>query len=240
MRSFVALLVLLTVTAAAQAEDLNGFLKAATVAARPTAPVRADGELVTASPDGTVRDQLVVIRRPNGDAYYELRSSGIRALLLANPGEALMVPAKNKRPEPFALDAPLDGSEFTREDLAPFTVDAYRSPGIADRSPDEMTVSLTPHPSQYALQVITFDRDKKVAAVVKYYKDSASNLVKLRRNGGWTSVGGIWLPTEISMENFPMRVSSTVTLRWQPTEDNPALFDPASLDKPSALTWPAP
>jgi hypothetical protein len=29
-----------------------------------------------------------------------------------------------------------------------------------------------------------------------------------------------------------------MTLRWQPTEDTPALFDPAGLGKPSGLSWP--
>ena len=81
--------------------------------------------------------------------------------------------------------------------------------------------------------MITFDTDKKVPLLVKNYKDTISNLVKMRRSRGFTAAAGTWLPGEIGMENFPMRTTSTLTLRWQPTEDVPALFDPAALDKPS-------
>lgn len=238
MKPLVTALALLAATGTG-AEDLTAFLKAATAAARPTAPLRADGEVVTVSPDGTVRDQLAVLRRPNGDMYLELRKAGVRALVLADGKTALIVPSKGGSPEPFALDAELAGSEFTREDLRPFDAELYRSPAIADSSSEDMTVSLTPAQSQYALQVITFDRAKKVPLVVKNYKDTASNLVKMRRNTGWVSVGGIWLPTDVSMENFPMRVTSTATLHWQATDDVPALFDPAALGKPSTLVWPA-
>ncbi len=65
----VALALLITGAGAAAAGDLTAFLTAATAAARPNAPLRADGELVTTSPDGTVRDQITIVRRPNGDVY---------------------------------------------------------------------------------------------------------------------------------------------------------------------------
>ena len=60
----------------------------------------------------------------------------------------------------------------------------------------------------------------------------------MRRAHGFTSASGTWLPGEIIMENFPMRATSTMTLQWKPTDDVPALFDPAALAKPSTLTWP--
>ena len=241
MQAFaVAFVVLLAAVTPAAAEDLSAFLTAATAAAKPTAPLRADGELVTTSSDGTVRDQIAILRRPNGDVYIELRDSGVRALLLGDGKTALLVSGKGKSPATFALDTPLDGSEFTREDLRPFSAAYYRSPIIVDRNPGELTVSLTPSPpSQYALQVVTFDGDRKAPLVVKNYKDTVSNLVKVRRSTRHTSVGDGWQPGEITMENFPMRSTSTLTLRWQPTEDVPALFDPAALGKPSTLTWPA-
>lgn len=235
----VVLAALLAALTPAAAEDLPTFLKAATAAARPNVPLRADGALVTTSPDGTARDQIAIVRRPNGDLYVELHGSGARALLLGDGSKALLVPASGKSAETFALDAPLGTSEFSGEDLRPFSADAYRSPSIVDRNGDELTVSLTPQrASQYALQVITFDGPKKVPVVVKNYKDTVSNLVKMRRTRGFTSLGGTFVPAEVTMENFPMRSTSTVTLQWKAVEDQPALFDPASLGKPSAITWP--
>ena len=221
------------------AEDLATFLTAATAAARPTAPARGDGEIVTASPDGSTRDQIAVVRRPDGGVYVELHTAGIRALLPGNGSAALLVPGAGKRSTPFAPDASLGDSEFTQEDLRPFTAAAYRSPTIVDRGSGDVTVSLTPDHSQYLLQVITFDTAKKVALVVKNYKEKISNLVKMRRERSFAAVGDTWLPAEISMEDFPLRTTSTMTLHWQPVEDQLALFDPAALDKPSTLTWPA-
>jgi hypothetical protein len=236
----VVALVLSLAAAPAVGEDLPTFLKAASAAARPTAALRADGTLVTTSPDGTVRDQIAIVRRPNGDLYVELREAGTRALLLADGDKALLVPAKGKRSEPFALDASLGGSEFTREDLRPFNVQNYQSPTIVDRRNGEVTVSLTPNAgSQYSLQVITFDSERKVPLIVKNYKETISNLVKMRRSRNFTSAGGTWVPSEIAMENFPLRSNSALTLSWRQTEDVPTLFDPAALDKPSPLTWPA-
>jgi outer membrane lipoprotein-sorting protein len=236
----VVALVLSLAAAPAVGEDLPTFLKAASAAARPTAALRADGTLVTTSPDGTVRDQIAIVRRPNGDLYVELREAGTRALLLADGDKALLVPAKGKRSEPFALDASLGGSEFTREDMRPFNVQNYQSPTIVDRRNGEVTVSLTPNAgSQYSLQVITFDSERKVPLIVKNYKETISNLVKMRRSRNFTSAGGTWVPSEIAMENFPLRSNSALTLSWRQTEDVPTLFDPAALDKPSPLTWPA-
>ena len=229
---------LCAVAAAATAEDLPTFLKAVT-ATRPSTPVRADGTLTSTSPDGTTTDQVAIVYRPNGDVYIELHKAGVRALLPAGSKDARLVPGTGKGQETFAMDGVLDGTEFTREDLRAFTLDDYRSPTIVDRRDGEITVSVTPEPSQYALQVMTFDTDKKVALLVKNYKDTISNLVKMRRSRGFTSTAGTWLPSEIVMENFPMRTTSTLTLHWQQSEDLPALFDPAALGKPSTLTWPA-
>jgi len=86
--------------------------------------------------------------------------------------------------------------------------------------------------------VITFNGPRHAPVVVKNYKDTVSNLMKMSRATGLTSIGGTWMPSEIAMENFPLHATSTAKLRWQTVEDTPALFDPASLSKPSTLQWP--
>lgn len=237
--SAVAFVLLLAAATAAVAEDLPTFLAAASAAARPTAPLRADGTLVTTSPDGETRDQIAIVRRPNGDVYLELRNAGVRALVPGNGTAAFIVPGKGKSSAAFALDAGFGGSEFTREDLRPFNLENYRSPTIVDRRDGEVTVSLTPIDSQYTLQVITFDTANKVPLVAKNYKETISNLVRMRRARNFSSTAGTAVPAEITMENFPLRAVSTMTLKWQPIDDVPALFDPAALSKPSPLVWPA-
>jgi hypothetical protein len=233
-----ALLALVAAAPAVAADDLLTFLIAATAAERPSQPMRADGELLTTTPDSSTRDQIAIVRNPHGDVYVELRTAGIRALIPADGNAARVVLGKGKSSEAFALDAPLGDSEFTREDLELFRTEAFRSPTIVDRGADDVTVSLTPITSQYVLQVITFDGDKHVPLTVKNYKEKISNLVKMRRDRTLTAGGGTWLPAEVSMEDFPLRTTSTMTLRWQPAADAAALFDPAALNKPSVLTWP--
>lgn len=237
MKSVAAVLIASAVAAPCAAEDLAAFLAAATAAARPQSVVRADGELVTTSPDGSARDRIAILRRRNGDLYIELHDARLRALLLAD-GSAFVVPKAGAARTPFALDAALDASELTREDLQPFAAARFGSPTIVDRNPSEVTISLTPQPSQYTLQVITFDSAKHVPVKVMAYKDTLSNLLRMRRERGLVEVGGTWLPAEISVENFPLRTTTTLALQWKAVEHQPALFDPAALDTPSALTWP--
>jgi hypothetical protein len=237
-RAYRIVALLLAVAAVARGDDLAGFLAAASAASKPAAPIRGDGELVTTSADGTTRQQIAVLQRPNGDLYLELRPIGLRALIPSS-GEAMLSAAPGNAAAPFALDAPLAGSEFTREDLQPFNLARFGSPTIVDRNGAEMTVSLDPlKPSQYSLEAITFDRDKHAPVKVMLYKDTLSNLLKMRRDGDLVQLAGRWLPKTVSMENFPLRTTSTVTLSWSETADQPALFDPKTWAQPSPLSFP--
>jgi hypothetical protein len=221
-----ALLLSTLVTASpVRGDDLAAFLTAAGEATKPSASIRATGELVTTSPDGTTTQQIAIVQRPSGDLYFALQPSGARALLPVN-GAALLSPASGQAAAPFGLDAALGGSEFSREDLTPFGLARFGSPTVVDRNDSEITVSLDPHkPSQYSLEVITFDRDKRAPVKVMVYKETLSNLLKMRRDSGFVQVAGRWLPTTVAMENFPLRTTSTLTLRWAEAPDNAALFD---------------
>jgi len=222
----------------ARADDLVAFLAAAGDAARPSAPIRADGELVTTSPEATTRQQIAIVQRPSGDLYLELRPSGARALLPAS-GAAVLSPAAGTAAARFALDAPVAASEFSGEDLLPFSPARFGSPTIVDRNGGEVTVSLDPlEPSQYSLEVITFDRERRAPVRVMVYKETLNNLLKMRRDTDLVQVGGRWRPTTVTIENFPLRSSSTLSLRWSETPDQPALFDPKTWSQPSPLTFP--
>ncbi|MEO8603932.1 MAG: hypothetical protein ABI629_15260 [bacterium] len=210
--------------AAASADDLATFLAAAGDATKPSAPIRATGSLVTTSPDGTTTQQITIVQRPSGDLYFALTPSGVRARLSAS-GDARLSPASGKPAAPFALDASLGGSEFSREDLLPFSPTRFGSPAIVDRNGSDTTVSLDPHkPSQYSLAVITFEREKHAPVKVMLYKDTLSHLLKMRKDSGFVQVAGRWLPTTVTMENFPMRTTSTLTLTWAETPDDAALW----------------
>ncbi|MGD9764763.1 MAG: hypothetical protein AB7V27_13700 [Candidatus Binatia bacterium] len=199
------------------AEDLEAFLRAATDAARPIHTVQAEGVLTSRAAGTTTRQAIKMIKRPNGDLEVELPEGGVRALLTA--GGAAWLRAGTAPPAPFARDAPLAGAEFTREDLEPFAAARFAAPTIVDRAAEEMTVSLQPKSSQYRLVVVTFDRHKRVPLKTLAYKDSVSSLVKMRRESGHVLIGGRWLPSEITIDHFPLRASSALSLRWSEAPD---------------------
>jgi hypothetical protein len=218
---------LLAIAAApAPAADLAALLAGATAAARPSATIVGTGTLVTTSPDGRSEARVLAAQNARGDLYLQVQPRGPRALLLAD-GTALLAAAPGATPAPFATEAQFAGSEFSREDLQPFDARRYGSPTIVDGSPSTTTVQLDPHQSQYSLVVVTFDRDRQVPLKVMSYKDTLSNLLRMRRESGHQQVGGRWVPAEISIENFPMKVTSTLTLRWSAAPSEPAgIFDP--------------
>jgi len=219
--------------------ELQTFLLESEDALRPVTTLRADGELSFHSPDENRRDHVLLVRNPSGDLYIELRHAGTKALLLGAKAQAFRLAKGEKQPKPFPRSEALFDSDFTREDLEPFSFRRYGPPSIADQSEDRITLTLYPKDSQYSLLVATFDRRKKVPLKILYYRKTLSNLVKMRRASGHALVGRMWLPTVITMEDFQIRTRTELKLTWrQEHEVGPELFDPAFLIHSSGLTWP--
>lgn len=236
-----ALLTLLVLPSAGDAApvDLNTFLPEMEEAAKPTVTLRADGTMTVVTPEGTKRDQIVLIHREGNDLFIELKQ-GVKALLLKGGAESFIAMAGAKEATAFKGDATLAGSEITREDLQPFTVAHYKTPRIVDQTSQIVHVALFPQQSQYSLLVITFDREMKVPVKTMYYKDTLNNLVKMRRDTDHVLVGRRWVPTRITVENFALHNTTTLELQWtQATNVAPELFQSAFLGRPSNLTWPA-
>jgi len=246
-RGLLAVLAALAATVSpAGAVDTNraeAMLRAVEGQMRVAAPLRADGELVVTSPDGTQRTPIILIYRPgkNGtDVYVELKRDGSKALILADGAEAYRLASGASKAEPFPPDAALADSDFLREDLEPFHVRLGGQAQISDENGTSMTVMFVPKPSQYSLLVHTLDTDRKVPLKTLYYRDTVNNMVKMQRNNDYVAVGTKWLPTTITMEDFKLRTESTLTLKWsQAPSVVPELFDPAFLARPSGLQWPA-
>jgi len=247
-RWIAAALVAVSVTVAglpATAIDTNradAMLRAVENQMRVAAPLRADGELTVASPDGTQRTPIILVYRPGKtgtDVYVELKRDGSKALILSDGAQAFRLPAGGSKAESFPPDATLADSEFAREDLEPFHVKPGGQPQISDENGASMTVTLVPKPSQYSLQVFTFDTERKLPIKTLYYRDTVNNMVKMRRDNDYVAIGTKWLPTAITMEDFKLRTESTLTLKWsQEPAFAPELFDPTFLARPSGLKWP--
>jgi hypothetical protein len=216
---------------------LSDFLRGAEEAAEVKLPLRAEGQFEVVSPETTRRDEIALVERPPTDTFIALHREGVRALLLGN--SAFRVVGRTAKVESFPLDASLDDSDFTREDLEPFRVLRYKQALISDDSATMLMVTFSPTKSQYCLVVIAFDRQRKVPVKIQYYRDTVNNLVKMQRLSDYVLVGDKWKPTTISMETFSMRTHTTMTLRWTPQPNVSAeLFDPASLAQAPLALWP--
>lgn len=222
----------------AEMVDLNAFLRGAEEAAQVAVPLRGDGQFEIVSPETTRRDQVALVLRPPADTFIALQQRAIKAVLLGT--DAFRLKPGTDKVEPFPLDASLDDSDFTREDLEPFRLAHYKDARISDDSAAQVTVTLYPAESQYSLVVITFDRHKKVPLKTLYYRDTVSNLVKMQRDTDYVLVGEKWKPTTMAMESFKLRTHTTLNVRWAPEDRVPAeLFNPAALAQPSLSLWPA-
>jgi hypothetical protein len=222
-------------------DRLDDALTAVVEAERATAPLRADGELIVASPDETKRYPLVLLMRPSADAngsdlYLELGSGGGKVLILRDGAQAFQLTNAVQKATPMAKDATVAGSEFAREDLTPLHRSAFGDRRISDEGAGKLTVSIVPKESPYSLLVITIDTERTVPLKTLYYRETISNLVKMRRDSDHVLVGRKWLPTTVTMEDFKLRTLSTLRLKWaQDPPIAPELFDPAFLAKPSGL-----
>jgi len=222
-----------------EAQNLHDFLSAVEAQAKVTAALRADGTIETVKDGSTHRDQVVLVLGPPSDLYIELRNNGTRTLLLDGGTRALRA-LKGGGSQEFPADAALVDSDFLREDLQSFRVDRFSDMRISDDSNGELTATLFPAKSQYSLLAMTFDREKKVPTKTIYYRDTLNNAVKMERFGGYTQIGGEWLPSTISMESFRLKTRTTLTMHWTAAPKLPAdLFAADSLARPSQLDWPA-
>ena len=214
-----------------RAQMLDELLPAVAVQARAPRPLRAD---VRIDRDGVAAGDAILLAR-GGRLYVETRA-GTRALL--SPGKAVVL--RGGHIVRAAPDAALDGTDVLLEDLEPFGVRSLSTPQVSDETPERLVVTAAPvPPSAYVLLVHTIDRERKVIVQTKYYRESISNLVKIRRDDDFAEVGGRWRPAVIAVQSFREPTTTRLALAWHEAPDAPAvLFTPAGLRAPSPLRWP--
>lgn len=231
--------IIIAAPASAEIADLQEFLRGVETANAIAMPLRGDGNLDVVSPEATQHYPLALILRPPADLYVDLQN-GMKALVPATGDAAYLLKPGATKADTFPPDAALAGSDFTREDLEPFRLAHYQDWRISDESAGEVTVTLFPQAaSQYTLVVITFDAEKRLPLKTLYYRDTLSNLVKMRRDSDYVLVGRKPMATTVTMETFKLRTHSTFTLQWtQNPIFPPELFDPVFLSHPAGIAWP--
>jgi len=215
-----------------QAGSLGEQLAAVAAAARFPSPTRADVRLECS--DGCRTRRAVLLGR--GDVLYVETKDGMRALV--RPGDVLMAEAAHARPAP--LDTRLGDTSVLLRDLAVFTPASLALPQLSDDGPAGIVVTSAPAArAPYVLLVHTIDRERRAIVKTQYYTDSIGHLTKIRRDGGFSRVGGHWRPGEITVETFEPAGTTHLKLAWREIPDPPAiLFEPAGLERPSGLAWP--
>jgi hypothetical protein len=218
----------------ADAESLAELLAAVATNARFEPPARADAR-VECTPACTPTT-LVLLGR--GDDLYLEAAGGLRALV--RPGQILV--RDGQRTTEASVGRSLGDTPLLLEDLRVFVADALKVPQISDDGPERVVVTGAPaRASAYALLVHSIDRERDAIVKTQYYRDSISNLVKIRRDSAFIQVGGRWRPGEIQVESLRDARRATVRLTWREAPDPPAtLFEPRGLDAPSGLAPPTP
>lgn len=216
-------------TPPARAADVRELLRPVASNARAPKPLRADGQITR---EGAAPVGVVLLAR--GDRIYVQTSTGTRALI--RPGRAVVAGAGGlTRATP---ETPLPGTDLLLFDLAPFTAGDFAMPQVSDDGPAGIVVTGAPaRPSAYVLLVETIDPDHELVVRTKYYRETVTNMVKMRRDFDPVEVGDRWRSTRITVEAFRPPNTTTFTLTWREApETPPAAFTLRGLRAPSVVT----
>jgi hypothetical protein len=216
-------------TPSARGEDVRNLLRPVAANARAPKALRADGQITR---EGAEPMSVVLLQQ--GDRVYLETSTGIRALV--RPGRAAIRDAKGlTRATP---ETPLPGTDFLLFDLAPFTAGEIANPQVSDAGPAGAVITGAPgRPSAYVLLVETLDPEHAIVVRAKYYQETVTNMVKMRRDFDPVQVGDRWRSSRITMEAFRPPNTTTLTLAWREApETPPAVFTLAGLRAKSLVT----
>ncbi|HYC55206.1 MAG TPA: hypothetical protein VEL28_09740 [Candidatus Binatia bacterium] len=120
----------------------------------------------------------------------------------------------------ISVDDPLAGTDLRGLDFFPFWKTDYSGAFVSDENPMEKTVSLYATKGQpYSLYVISFDKAKLVPRMIKFYKDSFSNLVRIRTDKDHVMIGSRPRPTKILVRDFASSSLRTYELEWKLVDD---------------------
>lgn len=227
----------LATAAAATISDLTAFLQRAEKMARFHRPVRADVKI--RRQDGSGDEAVVIVDPESGKAFVALRSAGYRALVPLEWGPGTAIEKSGSSPAPQGADDLLGTSGLRAVDFfSPWAAD-YSTAFISDESPHEKTVTVyAARTVPYSLFVITFDKERLVPTVTKYYRDQLNNLVRLRHDADHVVVGARPRPRKVTITDYVDNSTHTFEIAWSELQAvPPALFDAGSFAS-AELSWP--
>jgi hypothetical protein len=171
---------------------------------------RADVRVTRA--DGS-HDTAVILADPGrGRVFVAVESDGFRALspLAWKPGTA--VAKTGAAAGAHGADDPLGALGLRAADLFPAWAHDYTTAFISDETTQEKTVTIYGKKEiPYILFVVTFDKERLVPTLIKYYRERLNNLVRLRKDESYVMVGARPRPQKITVTDYTDNVTTTPT-----------------------------
>ncbi|HEY2775240.1 MAG TPA: hypothetical protein VGK20_14425 [Candidatus Binatia bacterium] len=221
-RAAVAALALATaVPAPAHAGDLAAFLERAEKMSTVNEKVEADITIKDAA-GATSKAHVTIDPAGGGTVTFEKPDVGWKSETPLGWKDGKGVTRSGGSSIKVGVDDPLAGTDLRGIDFFPFWKTDYSRAMTSDENTLEQTVSLygdTGRP--YALYVITFDKAKLVPHMVKYYRDTFNNLVRIRTDKDWVMVGSRPRPTEVLIKDFTTGSLHQYSFAWK-LADQPA------------------
>lgn len=200
---------------AATASDLSAFLERAERMATVNEKVQADVTIREA--DGSTRKAVLILDpAAGGTQIFEQTDTGWRSETPLGWMTGKVVRKTGEAPAKIGVDDPLAGTDLRGIDFFPFWKTDYSKSYISDENATEETVSIYAEPGRpYSLFVVSFDKTRLVPRMIKYYRDSFSNLVRIRTDKNHVMVGSRPRPTEILIRDFATNSLRTYTFEWK-------------------------
>jgi hypothetical protein len=216
--------------------DLDAFLeRTARMAQHPT-PARADITIRTGT--GETDEAVLIVDPASGKQFFAVKSTGYRALSPMDWTGGKAVAKAGAAAVPHGAD-----EQFAELDVRPmeffgFWADYYQTAFISDDNRLEKTVTVYARKEvPYILFVVTFDKEKLVPLLTKFYKDEMNNLVRIRKDSEHVMVGSRPRPQRIVITDYTDNEETTLSLRWKALDSAPAeLFGEASFDSAN-IEW---
>lgn len=199
----------------AHAGDLAAYLERAERMNTVNEKVEADVTIKDAS-GATRKAHVILDPAGGGTAIYEQTDIGWKSETPLAWKEGKAVVKTGAASTKIGVDDPLASSDLRGIDFFPFWKTDYGKAFTSDENTLEQTISLYADTGRpYVLYVITFDKAKMVPIMIKYYRDSFNNLVRIRTDKDWVMVGSRPRPSQILIKDFAGNSLRTYRFAWK-------------------------
>ena len=225
-----ALALLAPVATPAHAGDLAAWLERAE--RMNTANDKVEADVTVRDSAGTTRVlHLSIDPAGDGKLVVEAADTGWKSETPLTWKDGTVVRKTGAKPEKFGVDDPIADTDLRGIDFFPFWKTDYGRALTSDENTTDHTISLYADKGRpYVLYVVTFDKEKMVPTLIKYFRDSFNNMVRIRTDKGWVMVGSRPRPGAMLIKDFAGGGLRTYTFSWKLA--GAAAPVPAAAEKP--------